>query len=62
MDTLESRPIPKGYMGDAVYAEDDGYHLVLTTSNGISTTNTIALEDIVLKSVIHYARRMGLIE
>ena len=34
----------KEYLGDGVYADFDGYHLVLTTENGIATTNTIYLE------------------
>jgi len=55
----EDRPIPKDYMGDAVYAEDDGFHLMLTTSNGISVTNRIALEDTVFYAVMRYGKRMG---
>ena len=35
---------PKTYLGDAVYAEWDGFYLVLTTSDGISNTNTIYLD------------------
>lgn len=39
----------KRYLGDAVYVDFDGWHLVLTTENGIETTNTIYLEpDVVL--------------
>lgn len=35
----------KTYLGDAVYAEiDSAGYLVLTTENGIETTNTIYLE------------------
>jgi hypothetical protein len=36
--------MPKRYLGDGVYAEWDGYHITLTTENGISTTNTIYLD------------------
>ena len=36
------------YLGDAVYASFDGYHIWLKTSNGIETTNEIALEPGVL--------------
>lgn len=34
----------KRYIGDGVYAEFDGFGIVLTTDNGISTTNRIVLE------------------
>lgn len=34
----------KVYLGDGAYCDFDGYALVLTTENGIETTNTIALE------------------
>jgi hypothetical protein len=33
----------KAYLGDAVYADFDGHHVVLTTENGLETTNTIYL-------------------
>ena len=32
------------YLGDGVYVEYDGYHVVLTTSDGIGTTNRICLD------------------
>ena len=31
-------------IGDAVYVDSDGYHIWLTTEDGISVTNRIALE------------------
>lgn len=34
----------KQYIGDGVYAEFDGWALLLTTENGIEATNTIVLE------------------
>jgi len=37
----------KRYLGDAVYVEFDGYHIVLTTSNGIQDTNRICLDNTV---------------
>ena len=37
-------PTAKVYLGDAVYAAHDGYHIVLTTEDGIRTTNTVYLE------------------
>jgi hypothetical protein len=32
------------YLGDGVYVAFDGYSLVLTTENGVRTTNRIVLE------------------
>ena len=37
-------PTAKVYLGDAVYVTHDGYHIVLTTEDGIRTTNTVYLE------------------
>lgn len=34
----------KTYLGDAVYFDFDGYHVVLTTEDGIRITNRICLE------------------
>jgi len=34
----------KMYLGDGVYASYDGYHIVLTTEDGISVQNRICLE------------------
>ncbi len=33
----------KEYLGDGVYVDHDGVHIVLTTENGIEATNTIYL-------------------
>ena len=38
----------KRYIGDAVYVEFDGYHIVLTTTNGIIDTNKICLDNSVM--------------
>lgn len=43
-------------MGDSVYAAFDGYHIVLTTENGMGVTNTICLEPSVLNAVVNYAK------
>ena len=48
----------KRYLGDAVYVEFDGYHIVLTTNNGICTTNTIALEQEVFNALVQYEKRL----
>ena len=44
----------KVYLGDAVYAEYDGYQIWLSTSNGIYDTNRIALEPNVQQKLIDY--------
>lgn len=49
----------KVYLGDGVYAEWNGYELILTTSNGISVTNTIVLEDAVVAALVRYFAQLG---
>ena len=46
----------KMYLGDSVYAQFDGYHIVLTTENGLPTdpSNTIALEPAVMLALIRF--------
>ena len=44
----------KTYLGDAVYAEHDGYQIVLTTEGGYDN-QTIYLETSVLKALIKYS-------
>lgn len=44
------------YLGDGVYAEYDGYHIVLKTSDGITTKNTIFLDDSVFNALIEYKK------
>jgi hypothetical protein len=47
----------KVYLGDAVYAEFDQFGcLVLTTENGIQTTNTIFLEPGVLAGLLEWLK------
>lgn len=45
---------PKVYLGDGVYIEFDGHGLVLTTEDGIRTTNTIVLEVEVYQALLRY--------
>lgn len=42
----------KVYLGDGVYIRNDGYHIVLTTENGISVQNEIFLEPIVVDRLL----------
>lgn len=44
----------KDYIGDSVYADYDGYHIILTTENGYGASNTIALEPNVLEALSRY--------
>jgi hypothetical protein len=56
--------IHKAYLGDSVYADYDGYHIILTTENGYADDprNRIALEPSVLEALNHYARRIATAE
>ncbi len=44
------------YIGDGVYASHDGYQIVMETSDGISVSNRIALDDQVLGSLNDYRK------
>lgn len=48
----------KEYLGDGVYIQFDGYRIVVTTSDGISDTNTIVFEPEVLNSFINFIERL----
>jgi hypothetical protein len=50
----------KVYLGDGVYADFDGFNLVLTTENGISVQNTIYLEPQVFNHLLLYVDRLRL--
>lgn len=39
------------YLGDSVYAESDGYGIILTTNNGMGASNTIYLEPEVMSKL-----------
>lgn len=49
----------KIYLGDSVYADFDGYHIILTTNNGFGATNTIALDPHVFYALIDYKKRLN---
>jgi len=44
----------KTYLGDSVYADYDGFAIVLTTENGYGPSNTIVLEPAVLQALERY--------
>jgi len=48
----------KDYMGDSVYADFDGFAIILTTENGSGPSNVIVLEPEVLEAIIRFAQRM----
>lgn len=46
----------KRYIGDGVYADFDGYGIVLTTEDGISVTNRIVVEPEVYDSLMQFVK------
>lgn len=50
----------KTYLGDSVYADFDGYHIVLTTENGGMFSNKICLEPSVYEALVAYTKRLYL--
>ncbi len=48
----------KTYIGDGCYVDFDGFALVLTTENGISTTNRIILEPEVYAAFVAFVDRL----
>ena len=48
----------KEYLGDEVYADYNGYHLVLTVENGIGVTEKIYLEPEVYHAFTEYIERL----
>jgi hypothetical protein len=49
--------VAKDYLGDSVYAEFDGFGIVLTTENGDGPSNRIVLEPEVLTALNRYVAR-----
>lgn len=44
------------YLDDGVYANQDGYHIWLWTSNGIKNSQKIALEPNILNALFNYRK------
>ena len=44
----------KTYLGDGLYADYDGYQIVLTAENGLGVTNTVYLEPDVYTALVRY--------
>lgn len=53
-----NKPFEKRYIGDAVYVEYNGHSFVLTTENGITTTNIIFLEPEVYTELLKYGLKV----
>ena len=58
---VEGEPLSKMYIGDAVYAQIDNLgRVVLTTEDGYRATNTIVLEDEVLRALVAWLVNEGI--
>jgi hypothetical protein len=51
----------KVYLGDAVYAERTRFGFTLTTENGLGATNTIHIEDNVVRELKEFIKRIELL-
>ncbi len=49
----------KTYLGDGCYADFDGYHVKLTTENGIRTTNVIFLDVDTLDAFLTFVQEVA---
>lgn len=49
----------KVYLGDSVYADFDGFHIVLTTENGYGPSNTICLDASVVVELQRYIANLN---
>lgn len=47
----------KAYLGDSVYAQNDGFGIILTTENGYGPSNTIYLEPSVYTALLDYVAK-----
>lgn len=50
---------PTTYLGDGVYARFDGYYIWLWTSNGVETSQKIAIEPEVFTKLLKFASAQG---
>jgi hypothetical protein len=59
---MTDAPSDVDYLGDSVYVEYDGYHIILETRNGLpdDPSNRIALEPDVMQALVRYAIARGL--
>lgn len=52
----------KRYLGDGVYAEYNGFQIVLKTNDAYEPTDTIALEDSVFYALLDFAKSIEWME
>jgi len=52
----------KVYLGDGAYARFDGYALILTTEDGVETTNEIVLEPQVVMGLFAFVEKLKKME
>ena len=50
--------VPKQYLADGVYIEDQDWRIKLTTSDGIHETNTIYIDGLVWEAMKRYMDRI----
>lgn len=48
----------KEYLGDGLYADYDGEHIVLTAENGITATDTVYLNREVFEALLSFEKRL----
>ena len=46
------------YLGDSVYVNFDGFHVILATNNGMLDPNVIYLDPSVCKQLLDYVNRL----
>jgi hypothetical protein len=49
----------KSYLGDSVYADFDGFAIILTTENGYGPNNWIYMEPMIVDAFIGYVKRLS---
>lgn len=59
MRKLKRKAMEKQYLGDSVYAEWNGYGVVLTTENGLGASNTIVLEPETWLALVEFCQRVA---
>jgi hypothetical protein len=55
---IEQEKILKTYLGDGVYADYDGYYIILTTEDGYHSTNKIYLDDEVVDELRSFIKKV----
>jgi hypothetical protein len=61
-DVSPKPPHEREYLGDGLYAECDAYQIKLSASDGMLDRDTVYLEPSVLRALIDYAKRIGMLQ